>query len=482
MRRWIAIFLCALSSRSGVCQEIIWWDTLPNVKVQRIRPEYTDAVLNNPHKGTSTFQRFEGDPLYPTTSWDDSKGPTEFSELKPPLVNKNYPPTRISYCRWLWSVLEPEEGKIRFDIIDNALAAAKKRGQTLSMRTQPFIDEKVPAWYWKTGAKYDEEHFKKTGQKIPDHNDPLYIKHWGNHIRALGKRYDGHPDLESFDMAYGGNWGEGGGNSSDETAAKLMDIYVGAFKKTQLLAMMDTPGGEYVAKKIDRKNIGWRVDCYGDLRKRKGEAPAQLGLNWTHMLDFYPVELVNRGYSERWKTAPVVLETCGTVASWFEGGFDIDRIIHDGYYYHVTAFMPKSVRIPDEWMDRIMDFNEKMGYRFFIHNMILPTRIHAGDSIKTDVIIDNRGSAPIYKNYRFALKFKQEKNEWIVPLKQDITTWTPGYTPFTEQLRMPPGLKTGKVFVSCGIINDQQQAVVKFAIKTVDENNWHPLGVMEIVK
>jgi hypothetical protein len=28
-------------------------------------------------------------------------------------------------------------------------------------------------------------------------------------IRALGRRYDGHPDLESVDLAIVGAWGEG---------------------------------------------------------------------------------------------------------------------------------------------------------------------------------------------------------------------------------------------------------------------------------
>jgi hypothetical protein len=480
MVKCILIVSFFLLSVTGWSQERVWWDTLPAVKVQRLRPEYTDEALRNPHKGTQTFQRFEGDALYPTSAWDDSKGPLEFPAPEFPLVNKNYPPTTMAYCRWLWSVLEPEEGKIRFDIIDNALTAAKQRGQTLGIRTQPFIGAMVPEWYWKTGAAYDVEHFKKTGVKVPDHNDPLYLKHWGNHIRALGKRYDGHPDLESFDMAYGGDWGEGGGNATAETAGKLMDVYLDAFQKTQLIAMMDTPGGEYVAKKTDRKNAGWRVDCFGDMRKHKGEAPAQLGLNWTHMFDFYPVELVNRGYAERWKTAPVILETCGTVASWYEGSFDLDRILHDGYYYHVTAFMPKSVSIPDVWMEKITAFNERMGYRFFIHNMLLPTRVHAGDSVQTDIIIDNRGVAPIYKKYTFAFKFTQGKQEWIIPLQQAITSWMPGYTPFTERILLPKDLRKGKARISCGIINDQQKAVVKFAIKAIDADNWHPLGFVEI--
>ncbi|MDN5211786.1 DUF4832 domain-containing protein [Fulvivirgaceae bacterium BMA12] len=476
----LSLLALVIASRGQVKSQ--WWDTIPQAEFQRIRPEYTDAFLNNPHKGTSTFQRFEGDPLYPDMRWDDSKGPTTFAPPAFPLQNEKYPPTRIAYCRWLWMILEPEQGKINYDIIDNALKAAAERGQTLRIRTQPYINEMLPDWYWKTGAKFDEAYFRENGMKVPDHNDPLYIKHWGNHIKALGARYDGHPNLESFDLAYGGNWGEGGGNATPETAAQLMEIYMNAFQKTQLLAMMDTDGGEYVAKKTDGTPIGWRVDCFGDLRRHKGVAPPELGLNWNHMQDFYPFQIVERGFTEHWKKAPVVMETCGTVAYWFEQGFDLDRIIEDGYKYHITSFMPKSVYIPEEWMEKILEFNKKMGYRFFIHNMLLPIRARTSETFEIKMVIDNRGVAPIYKNYQFALKFSQGNKAYIIPFRQDITKWLPGYNPFIEKLILPAALQPGIVDISCAIINEQQEAVVKLAIKAIDENHWHPLGVMEVVK
>ena len=98
----------------------------PDEVIQRIRPTYNDGCLNNPHKGTTTFQRFNGDPLYPGLGWDDCHGPEEFP---PPanadLHNDRYPPTRMSYCRWLWSVLEPRKGEFRWDLVDAALAICK---------------------------------------------------------------------------------------------------------------------------------------------------------------------------------------------------------------------------------------------------------------------------------------------------------------------------------------------------------------------
>ena len=35
-----------------------------NQTIQRVRPRESKECILNPHKGTATFQRFNGDPLY----------------------------------------------------------------------------------------------------------------------------------------------------------------------------------------------------------------------------------------------------------------------------------------------------------------------------------------------------------------------------------------------------------------------------------
>jgi len=46
---------------------------------------------------------------------------------------------------------------------------------------------------------------------VVDPEDPLYAECFGTMIRELGKRYDGHPDLEGVDLSFIGWAGEGGG-------------------------------------------------------------------------------------------------------------------------------------------------------------------------------------------------------------------------------------------------------------------------------
>lgn len=450
--------------------------------VQRARPEHTSDYLNNPHKGIATFQRFNGDPLVADLSWNDADGVTVWTgpgQYNASLYNDRYGASTISYCRWAWSLLEPQKGQFRFDIIERALETAAARGQTLQLRTQPFVGHySCPDWYWALGAKTDPE-LRNTKFPVPDHNDPLYIQHWGDHIRAMGRRFDGHPALESFDLAYGGGCGETGGNCTPTTAHKLADIYLEAFTKTQLVGMLGTEGYAHAVKKRPG-GIGHRFDCYGDC-SCDGLGLVPDGLRWNHMWDAYPQGVWQCAAQDVWKTSPVTAETCWTVPHWFNEGWDIDWILDQGLKYHLSVFMPKSVYIPEPWMDKMTAFLQRLGYWYHLHQMILPIQGPRGGTVGISACIDNKGIAPIYRPYRFALRFSQGKDHHVVRLQQDIRKWMPDLTYFEESFALPAGLQPGEAKVSCGIVNEKNQAVVRMAIKAVDEQGWHPLTSMDVV-
>lgn len=449
--------------------------------LQRIRPAHTDEYINNPHCGWATFQRFNGDPLEPDTSWHDDRGPVVFSKKTPArLTVERYLPTRIAYCRWPWGVLEPEPGHIRFDIIDAALETARRRGQTLQLRTQPFVHADLPEWFIKSGAKltHTGEH---AGRAIlePDGNDPLYIKLWGRHIRALGERYDGHPDLESFDVAYAGRFGEMGGNANPESSRRLVDFYLRAFRKTMLLLMISTHGCRYAAG-LGRANVGWRGDGFMD-PKFSGKGLMPDGLNWNHMWDVYPVDIFEYGVADMWKTAPMTIEPHATLVHMLDHGGDIDWQLEHCLKYHPSVYMHKSVYIPENVMDKVTAFAKRLGYRFCLHQMTLPLEARPGQRVDTVVTIDNKGVAPIYRPYRFALRFSQGRRSVVVPFKQDIRRWLPDYSSFRESFVVPRGLKKGEAKILCGIIDDRDEPVVRMAIKAVDSDGWHPLTSVDIV-
>lgn len=456
--------------------------------IQRVRPAEETGYLANPHRGTATFQRFSGDALNPGLEWSEH-GPVEFKAFDGNLSTARYPNTTVSYCRWVWSVLEPEKGHFRWEIVDGALKAARVRGQTLQVRIQPYVHDDMPKWYWELGGrKLPPKRIEADGSLFspasavelqdPDHNDPKYLKHFGEILRAFGKRYDGHPDLESFDMAYGGGCGEGGGNSTPATARKLIEVYLKSFKKTHLVSMLGTHGCRH-ASKLAR--VGWRADCFGDLNPRGlGHVPD--GLNWNHMYDYYPAQVHECGLSERWKTAPVTLETCWTVGFWAKHGWNVDWILAQGLKYHTSFFMPKSCFIPEEWREKVDAFDRKLGYRFVLRQAMLPLEAKPGARIAFNLWMENVGVAPIYREYRLAFRFRQGNTSAVVPVKADPCAWLPGDAVVSGQISLPKSLKRGTADVDLGLIEPKTgTARVLFANKPRREDRWLALTKMDVV-
>jgi len=431
-------------------REPYWRDVFAAHEViQRVRPEESFGYIPNPHRGTATFQRFNGDPLYPDIWWNDRVGPTEFKPFDGKITNERYPQTTLAYCRWVWAVIEPEKGRYRWDVIDGALEAARVRGQTLQVRIQPYIaDADVPKFYWEAGGTP----LRTSGRRREiDHNNPVYLEHWGDLIRAFGERYDGHPVLESFDMAYGGSCGETGGNCSGETAEKLIDVYLESFSKTQLVGMLGTHGFAYAMKKAPGR-IGWRADCFGDVRT-EGLGHVPENKNWNHMKDEYPKSIERCGAKDAWRTAPVILETCWTVPYWHRRGWDADWILQQGLRYRASVFMPKSCYIPEEWKEKIAEFDRKIGYRFVLRQVTMPLEARPGDEIEMLVFIDNVGCAPIYRDYPLAYRFRQGGRELVVRSAQDIRKWMPNeQTWFRDKITFPEQLAPGEVKVDIGMV------------------------------
>jgi len=448
--------------------------------LQRVRPDAAVEDLNNPHEGTTTFQRFEGDALEADHAWHDERGPVTFAPPPGTVPHPcdHYPATRVAYCRWPWRVLEPAKGAYRLEIIAQALEAAAARRQSLQIRFQPFVHNDIPEWHRALGGRVLDG-----GGSTPeiDSNDPLYIKHWTTFVRAVGRAFNGHPNLESVDVAYAGRFGECGGNADETSSRKLVDAYIEAFPDTFLLSMIGTHGCRYAAS-LRLPNVGWRGDGFLDTKHR---APGVMpdGLTWHHMFDEYPRQLEECGLTETWKTAPVSIEPYSTVHHLLAAGGrsgDIDWQLAQCLKYHPSTFMAKCVEIPEKWMDRFLQFNRRLGYRFHLHQIILPLEARPGETVEVPVTIDNQGIAPIYRPYRLALRFVQDGVTAVVPFRQDLRRWLPDLSFFHEPIVIPPQLTSGIARIDVGIVDAAQAPVVKLAIRNVVDGGWHPLAYVDI--
>ena len=199
--------------------------------VRVVRPKESDAVLVNPGIGFTTLNRFNGDPLNSGTTWTEGY-PIPDYPFAGKLEVTGQPLTSIAYLRIYWKFIEPEQGRYDWAMLDGVLRKARERGQSLMLRIAPYgtkPDNDVPDWFRKLAG--DETAKKMPAKWRTDPETPLYIRHFTKMVRELGKRYDGHPDLELVDVSIVGAWGEGEYTEklSEPTLRALTDAYVDAF-------------------------------------------------------------------------------------------------------------------------------------------------------------------------------------------------------------------------------------------------------------
>jgi hypothetical protein len=449
-----------------------------------IKPKEINDVLINPGMGFMTFQRFNGDDLNEGAGWTEGF-PIEYQDFDGDLTNKDHPATTIAYWRIYWKFLEPEMGKYRWDMLDKVLSIARSRGQTLLLRIAPYGtgDERdVPAWYRKiVGPEKKWGYSSEVNGWLVDPEDPRYSRYFGGMIRALGERYDGHPDLEAVDLSIVGAWGEGAGSEmlSQTARENLINSYTGAFRKTPLIALlMDKQTNMYANSQIP---VGWRVDCIGDLGFWASE---QNG--WSHMYDFYPREIINCNIQDDWKRSPVSFEICGTFLNWRDvqkyGREQVKYIFDQSLKWHMSSFNAKSSPVPAEWKDLVDDWLRKMGYRYVLRRFTYPDTVEVNGKLPFTSWWENKGVAPCYKNFSFAVRLKAAGREALYLTDADLKEWLPGDIVCDDSFYVPSGFPAGPCDVQVAIVDKQKhEPRIRLAIEGRQSDGWYQIGKLKVV-
>jgi hypothetical protein len=441
--------------------------------VVTVRPAEIDDVLVNPGIGFMTFQRFNGDALNEGNKWTEGY-PIVYQPFQGSLKNTGYPDTSLAYLRIYWKFLEPEQGKYRWDLIDAALRTAHDRKQTLLLRIAPYGREKdndVPDWY--RAASGDETGKLPVAKWRTNPEDPRYAERFGGFIREAGRRYDGHPDLESVDLAIVGAWGEGAGAEklTDATRHALVDSYLEAFHRTPLVMMLtDEKTNKYA---IQKANVGWRVDCLGDMG---GFSPA-----WSHMLDLYPESIIRNGMQDAWKKAPVSFEACWVMQHWLDQGWDVDYIIAQSLKWHISSFNAKSSPVPPQWDPRVNAWLKKMGYRLVLRKFTYPAVVEPRGKLTFTSWWENKGVAPCYKQFAFALRVRGNGRTEVLPTRADIRDWLPGDSLYDDAVFLPDGIAAGEYDLSLALVDAESRTpAIRLAIAGRQDDGWYPLGKVRV--
>jgi hypothetical protein len=224
-------------------------------KLVTVRPKATDEVILNPGKGWV---------LYGLPTW---KSPEVLAM------------GTVGYTRLDWAIIEPEEGKLNWQELDQHITSWAAVGKQSafgvmcanSHSTRPYV---TPKWVFDAGARNrkvelvnPESHNGTPGEKVvPVFDDPIFLQKLRAFVTALGERYDGNSNIAYVDIRSYGNWGEGhmwpfkGDHISADSLKEHISIYTEAFPATQLILPWGERDFEPVYEWAVRQGVGMRRD------------------------------------------------------------------------------------------------------------------------------------------------------------------------------------------------------------------------------
>ena len=210
-----------------------------------------------------------------------------------------------------WREIEAQEGLCDWTVLERRLSRAAEQGCTGVVRLSPYAlgEDDVPGWLRAENPEKPDFPFWQV-----DPATSRYVPCWSRFIQAFAQHFDGHPLISSVDLAIVGAWGEGGGTElmREEDIRCIVAAYLDNIPNTPIAALLHDPVSLRIIQEFEHP-VGFRVDCLGDMGGFHGEA-------WSHMLDFYPQNIVNFGMKDAWRkgTCPVrgLLAHVRLVSEW----------------------------------------------------------------------------------------------------------------------------------------------------------------------
>jgi len=431
-------------------------------------PQEIDTLFANPGMGWQTFHRF--------------------ADEDPALQGL---PSSSAYFRFYWRELEPKDGEIDFAKVDTLLTRAHRAGQRLCFRVMctgsgQYLD--VPPWLKDLGCRGYEFEYEGGKHWVPDFEDPMFRERHFRLIRELGKRYNGHPDVDLIDIGSVGLWGEWHMSGtkrldngqpvplpSPQTRQALINAWREAFPdQPKVMLIGDIDGLRHAVT----QGCGWRADCLGDC--------GGFSKNWNHMRDLYPLHVQQSGATDAWKRAPVAFESCWDMRKWKQEGWDIRYIFDYALSNHVSYVNNKSAPIPEGTRAEVERLLRRIGYRLVLRQVDHPRQAKAGGPLPVVMRWDNVGVAPPHGDYRIALRLSSSgsANERFISVTgHSIQAWLPGPTEVTEPLAVPREWPAGDYGLAVALVDpSSREPAVRLAIEGRAADGWYPLSVVTVTQ
>jgi len=347
----------------------------------------------------------------------------------------------------------------------------------------------TPLWLKEQGCRGTEFNYGGRQHWVPDFSDALFREKHFRLIRELGRRYDGHPDLDLVDIGSVGLWGEwhmSGTTALDtgkpvpmpsvEMRQAIIDAWREAFPKTPKVVLV---GSEEGMRRAVKDGLGWRADCLGDM--------GGFSKTWNHMNNFYLQQIEKTGAADAWKSAPVAFESCWDMRKWKQENWDIAHIFDYALRLHTSYMNNKSAPIPDSTREEVEKFIRRLGYRFVIRSVEHDAEVRAGGKLAISIAWENVGVAPPYHDYRVAVRLTNVRESsakpFVIMTDQSIRGWLPGLHRTDVPLAVPDAIPPGEYNLAVGIVESATKTpAVRLAITGRDADGWYPLGRIRAIR
>jgi hypothetical protein len=466
-------------------------------RIRTVTPVETDAPLVNPDQGWGLW----AGPRYFT-------GKAMTFEDNTAAFGKDTSLFRWILVDWMWSDLEPAEGKYDWKELDRIIEYWSAQGKQVYLRVWITDDsgwdgapgnEVVPEWLWKDGAKYHE--YKGEGnsrKREPDYADEsysrVYLPKAMRFLQALAARYDG---PESAVTTWGvmgfGNWGEWhtlwshypwpNREVKRQTLAHIIDMYAETFHKQKIIAFVyDSDQSE--VKTLDEFLYRQALD----VGVKDGFGMARHGF-----ID--GLGLVDRLAMEKyWKTTPIFAEGDWSYRAMHKehshGTFAENEEVFAEWHANWGHFYTDAESFMQEMKyDRAsLEMGLKadgLGFRLLPISASWPEELPAGNLLLVRSQWVNRNSGHCFMRYPLRYYLVDSSGQVRYSAEDpsfDETSWVKGETyPITSILGIPRDLPVGDYEIRIALTDGKQKPAIRLGIEGDDGELRYKLGTIHIL-
>ncbi len=451
-----------------------------------IRPLLDDKrVLNNPHKGW--YIHYVDNGFVRKIYRDGIKKGDYLTDL----AGINH-----LYLRVDWSDIEPEEGKFRWELIDDIMNDWGSHDYRFSFRFCCFVPSNpyaTPKWVRDAGANgYIVPPTPSRSPLIPsaevnkwepDYSDRVFLKKLENFISACAERYDGDPRVEFVDIGSFGTYGEGhtsAGTNKAYSAAVIkehIDIHLRHFHNTTLIMNDDLFSSAAEGSGIEEAYALAKYAAESGMGARD-DSICVAGC----VRDFGYDTLRNAPFFDLfYKSAPVDLEFAHFHLTEKENLKDGLVLIEALRRTHATY--AGFHHYPREWYVMYPNLAEyvanRIGYWYFPISLTLSECVF-GKAVPAELCIENRGFARAYNPYTLKLRAVCRDGAYeLCSVEAANLAWQEGLA-VTEKLMLDfSNVPKGEYSLQLGLFEGER--AIEFAVKEETlQNGYVVLGNIKV--